>query len=76
MGSERNSSLEMHPEDRAVLKEGKAYAREKGAAFCEKYRQEIDALITEYGDSSAEAALSNLRERFWLREWEALAESP
>lgn len=75
MPDDYNANTEMHPEDREVVKEGKAYAKDKGAAFCSKYRAEIDSLITEYGDSAAEAVLGNLRERFWLREWEDTTQS-
>lgn len=76
MPKDYNSTAEMHPEDRKAVVEGRAYAAEKGAAFCEQHKAELFALITEYGDSSAETALSNLRERFWMGSWEKKAAPP
>lgn len=66
----RNNAYEMHPDDRKALEEGEAYAKEKGPAFCEQFRAEIDRLVTEYGDGMAEQMLMSLREKFWLRGWE------
>lgn len=67
---DRNANAEMHPDDRAALVEGREYAKKRGGEFCERYKEEIFTLITEYGDSSAEATLANLRERFWAQLWE------
>lgn len=65
----RNDTVEMHPEDREAVREGRAYAKEMGPSFCADFREELDALITEYGDAAAEQALRNLRELFWTRMW-------
>jgi hypothetical protein len=58
-----------HPEDVEAEREATTYAKEQGSAFCEKYRAEIDALITTYADEDARDLLEALRERFYLKEW-------
>lgn len=65
-----NRHAEEHPEDRKVREDGENYAREKGAAFCEKHRAQLNTLITIYADSRAESMLDALREQFWTRDWE------
>lgn len=67
---DRNAAWEMHPEDRQAQLDGTAYGRSNGEAFCKTVQPQLTRLVSEYSDAKAQALLDELRERFWLREWE------
>lgn len=52
-----------------LVKEGKTYAQQHAAEFCEEHRGSLDALIGLYADADALDLLESMREAFWARTW-------
>lgn len=59
-----------HPEDVQAEADAKKQAARVVAAFVEKHRDELAALVETYADRDAHVKLNELREAFWgSEEW-------